>query len=458
MPSVIPRSFAVAALALLVVAPRVAAQDTQYWADGYGTQARMLGGIVIGSDPDISAVYYNPGAIALADSLQFLISLNALRYSSLGFSVPSVPNVPSSTGWSALSNMFAGTVPIGGRDSHERMAYSLLTRQSFGFAAQLREIPLDSFTPVQPPPPTTSVGNALVNQSLTETWAGATYSIEKDKHWGLGASLFIAIRSQSWSQTVSAQVVDGAGATALAEKEYDFSYYNWAALVKLGAEYKEKNWSAGLTLTTPRLGLFGGADVGATQSYIDEGLIGPGSSQIATDYQAKLGASYHSPLSIGAGFAYEWKDTQINFAAEWFSSVARFTIIPAVPFTAQTNDTLVIPMALTAQYRSLVNFGVGLEHKFSDHWKGYAAYRTDKTSIPPGIPSVGTLINWNLQHANLGTQATIGRAAIILGLDMAWGSQDGVQTVGSPPGLPLFPAINESFINITGAIGFNFKF
>jgi hypothetical protein len=59
------------------------AQDTQYWSDGYGTPARLLGGILIGSDEDISAVYYNPGGVALADSLQILISLNALRYPSL---------------------------------------------------------------------------------------------------------------------------------------------------------------------------------------------------------------------------------------------------------------------------------------------------------------------------------------------------------------------------------------
>jgi hypothetical protein len=191
-------------LALTVAAPaRAAAQDTQYWADAYGTQARLLGGTVIGSDADISAVYYNPGAVALADSLSFLISLNALRYSDLAFSIPSVSKVPSSTGWSALSNMFAGAIPIGGKDSRQRFAFSLLTRQSFSFDAQLRAIPLDSFTPVPPPPTTFSVANALVSQSLTETWAGATWATERDKHWGFGASMFVAIRAQTWPDSRS---------------------------------------------------------------------------------------------------------------------------------------------------------------------------------------------------------------------------------------------------------------
>ena len=83
------------------------------------------------------------------------------------------------------------------------MAFSLLTRQAFNFGAQIRDIPLDSFIPIPPPAPTTSIGNALASQSLTETWGGATYSTAPNKHWGYGASLFVAIRSQSFSQSVS---------------------------------------------------------------------------------------------------------------------------------------------------------------------------------------------------------------------------------------------------------------
>lgn len=436
------------------------AQDTQYWADAFGTQSRLLGGISIGSDADISAVYYNPGAIALADSLQFLISLNALRFSDLSYSVPTVSTtIPSSTGWSAVSNMFAGTLPIGGKDSHSRMAFSLITRQAFTFGAQIRDLPLDSFIPVPPPAPTISIGNALVNQSLTETWGGATYSTSPNKHWGFGASLFVAIRSQSYAQSMSAQVVNGTGQTALAVKEYDFSYYNWALLAKLGVQYKAENWSAGLTVTTPRLDLFGGADAGATRSYVDEGVAGPPSSQIATNYQPNLGSTYHSPTSVGIGFGRWWKDTEVSIAAEWFAAVPRFTIIPAQPFLPQQGSDSAIAMALTAQYRSLINWGVGVQHRFDEHWNAYAAFRTDLTSIPTGVKSVGTLVNWNLYHANVGVQASIGRAAVILGLDMAWGSQDGVDTIGAPaPGLPSLPSVNESFLGITGALGFKLTY
>lgn len=449
-----------AVTAAVVASPSVAAQDTQYWSDAYGTQARLLGGIVIASDPDISAIYYNPGAIALADSLQLLISLNALRYASLGFTVPVLPNVPSSTGWSAISNMFAGTIPVGGEHSNKRLAVGLLTRQSFVFGAQLREIPLDSFAPVQPPAPTFAVGNALVDQSLSEVWPGVTYSWSQGAHWGFGASLFIPIRSQTWSQSVSAQVVNGSGQAALAIREFDYSYYNWSLLLKMGAQWQGGDgWSAGLTLTTPRLNLFGGADMGASSSYVDEGVDGgPPSSQIATSYQANLSAHFKSALSVGLGAAKKWTNTTVSVAAEWFGAVPRFTIIDGEPFTPQTGGGP-IPMTLTAQYRSVFDWGIGVQQVLSPHLQLYGAFKTDETAIPHGVESVGTLVNWDLLHVDAGVQGTIGRVGIILGFDVGWGSKDQVTAVSSgAPGLPAIPPINESFFAITGAIGFKFSY
>jgi len=448
---------AVILVASLAVGPS-AAQDTQYWSDGFGTQARLLGGIMIGSDQDISAVYYNPGGVALADSLQFLISLNALRYTSIGFSLSSAPAIPSSTGWSALSNMFGGTIPIGGRDSRNRLAYSILTRQYFNFGAQLRALPLDSFTPLPPPPGTVGIGNILVQQALAESWIGITWAHATPSRWGYGASLFTAVRNQTWGQTASAQVVSGNGSTALALREYDFSYTSWAMLLKLGVEYEAKNWSAGVTLTTPRLDLFGGADVGATKSYVDQGVVGPpGSSQIATSYQDNLTTTYHSPLSVGFGYSYHWRNSQLNFSTEWFNAVPEYTIIPGTPVTAQSgSDTLT--MQLTTQARALWNWGVGYQNHFAQHWTMYAAYRTDLSSAPPGSQPAGTIVNYDLYHANVGAQAIIGRASIILGLDIAWGSKDEIPIGQPPPGLPAVPTIDETFNSVTGAVGFKFTF
>ena len=53
------------ALALLVVAAPALAQDTHYWSIQYGPVGQLVGGQLIGGVNDLSATFYNPGALAL---------------------------------------------------------------------------------------------------------------------------------------------------------------------------------------------------------------------------------------------------------------------------------------------------------------------------------------------------------------------------------------------------------
>ena len=50
------------------------AQDAHYWNIQYGTRSTLLGGAVIGSVSDLSATYYNPGAVALFEDTKFILS------------------------------------------------------------------------------------------------------------------------------------------------------------------------------------------------------------------------------------------------------------------------------------------------------------------------------------------------------------------------------------------------
>ena len=50
------------------------AQENNYWNIQYGTRSTLLGGAVIGSVSDLSATFYNPGAIALFPDVKFILS------------------------------------------------------------------------------------------------------------------------------------------------------------------------------------------------------------------------------------------------------------------------------------------------------------------------------------------------------------------------------------------------
>ena len=68
-------------LALSLASP-LGAQDAHYWTVQYGPRASLLGGAVIGAVGDVSAAFYNPGGLALVDSLGFAFSINVLEHRS----------------------------------------------------------------------------------------------------------------------------------------------------------------------------------------------------------------------------------------------------------------------------------------------------------------------------------------------------------------------------------------
>ena len=54
------------------------AQDTHYWNSQYGPHAMLLGGTIVGSVKDMSATYYNPGALGYIENPELLVSANVL--------------------------------------------------------------------------------------------------------------------------------------------------------------------------------------------------------------------------------------------------------------------------------------------------------------------------------------------------------------------------------------------
>ena len=68
------------AFALVLGSGVARAQDTQYWTQQYGTRAELLGGAVVGSFLDLSATFYNPGALAMMERSAVLLSANAFEY------------------------------------------------------------------------------------------------------------------------------------------------------------------------------------------------------------------------------------------------------------------------------------------------------------------------------------------------------------------------------------------
>ena len=387
------------------------AQDAHYWTQQYGPRAGLLGGAVIGSAEDFSAAFYNPGGLAFVQQGTFAVSAHVLEWQNLTLEDGGGPGVDLDTSRSGLQpSLIAGRLPFGG-ESH-RWTYSVLTRQrvdSDVIANVVREEP-------QPFIDLTASTLRLEND-VRDTWAGLSYAHRASARVGVGVSMFGSWRQQSRREEVVAQLLaaDGQGAALveLGGLEYQVARLLWKAGVRWTP------WDRlllGLSVTTPAISLFGSSEMGSSSGRFG---VQP-SDELSGTIKNVDSAVYKNPLSIGFGGAYGFGSTRIHVSGEWFDAIAEYDVADA-PATGLGADT--VDLAVVHAARSLVNWGVGLEHRFGGRVKGYASYVVDRSATPaepaPG-QNVGTA-PWDTHLVNAGADLDIEGIHMTLGVGIGFG-------------------------------------
>jgi len=400
----------------------VTAQDAQYWTNDYGNRARLLGGAMVGSASDLSAVYYNPGRLALLESPEAFLSGIVFSYDYLSLSNPIGPGERiTSSRFNAAAALIAGELRFDWLgDSH--LAYSYMSRHSFDVRLK------DETILEQPQRPDLQdldllAGNVSYETRLSEHWAGVTWAKPLGREFGVGVSAFVAVRNQRARRSLDVQAVSDDGLAIVLGDLRDYEYYAWRVLPKLGLGWERDRLSLGLSLTAPGLRLFGSGDETFSVTLVGQEPLPGGSlpSVVAADFQEDLTANYNSPWSVAGGAAYEFRgDTRAHVSAEWFAANRR-TILAADPFVPQTGGQAIDPSVHLAM-ESVFNVGLGVEHVFGDRLTGYGSFRTDFSGAATPVPTETTFAIWDLFHLGAGVQATVNRSNFTLGLVYSHGS------------------------------------
>ena len=160
----------VVGLFALAAVPSATAQDTHYWAIQYGPVGQLVGGQLIGGATDLSATFYNPGALALSNESSYLLSTESFQWEVL--STEPQPGVAvfdtSSSTFGAAPSLLAGVLPRWfGPDT--RLAWSFLTRQNLD--VRLGQRITDPVAGAA-----ASAAESYLDQRVEEDWAGLTFS------------------------------------------------------------------------------------------------------------------------------------------------------------------------------------------------------------------------------------------------------------------------------------------
>ena len=434
---------------LLALCPAVAgAQDSQYWTLQYGPVAELLGGVVVGSSRDLSATFYNPGALALTKDPSLLASVESFEATSL-----KAVSVPPTLDFSDINvrpspTLFAFALPRSMTGSHT-WAISSLTRQDL-------DLRVDNW---QVAPSRQGGAESLFDQSLTENWFGLSWAHAVGRQLGLGLTTYVVYRGQRTRREISGQAAlsptDG-GAALVIE---DFDYANYRLVWKAGFSTQRDSWDAGLTVTTASVGLFGSGEASYTRSAVGADLGAGRVVAVSTQHADGLDSHYASPWSVAAGGAYRRGKNSFHGTVEWFGSVPSFDVLDPSSFASDPAATGLVKR-LQQKAKSVVNFGAGYQRTANERFSYYAAFTTDFTFAEKDEAATNALSTWDIYHLTAGASILTHSVKLTMGAAYAFGSdQRSISTLVVPPGgAPVLTPTpyDVKFSRLRVLVGFDF--
>jgi hypothetical protein len=408
-----PLLIAVAAAAGLH-APALA-QDAHYWTQQYGPRAGLLGGAIIGSAEDYSAAFYNPGALAFVDRPTLAVSAQVFERETLTLEEGGGPGVDLGTSRSGLQpSLIAGRLPFGGE--RHSWTYSVLTRQRV--RTDVRSSLEASGTEIPPEfGVKKAIGTFRLENELRDSWGGVSWSYLASSKIGLGVTMFGSWRSQRRREEIVSQIEVDDGSTAARVDLAGYDYKVGRLLWKVGLQWDPSPaLRLGLNLTTPAVNLIGNSEVGVSRGRFG---FGPDDS-LEGSIEETSDATYKSPLSVGLGGAYRFGDTRIHGSAEWFDAIDEYAVASS-PASGMGTDTL--DLAVVHAARSVVNWGLGVEHRFNAKVGGYVSFVVDRSSTPKDrSPEQNTgTAPWDTHIGTIGADFEVGTVSMTLGIGIGVG-------------------------------------
>ena len=412
----------VALLLCLLSARRAAAQDSNYWTNKYGTRSILLNGAVIGEPVDLSAMYYNPGGLALLKDPGSVLTVKAFAFSNISLPDAGGKSIDLNDPRSTVLPTFVGgllNLRILGSDA---LAYSLFPRQ--GLKANITGRSVGQSDVLPSPGLEQTYVEARLEQDLDETWAGLTWSRKLSEHVGIGFSPYVAIRSQRTRAQVIAQALGSDSTGAVTTTVRGFRYSNYGLLAKAGISFQLKKVDLGFTLTTPRVKIMGSGEAGIDRFRLGQDVDGNGTPDnlYGVSLQQALPSEWKSPVSVGAGATVPLGSSTLYLSGEWFAKVAPFNVLEVAPVTDQVSGQPV-PFGVVQQAKSVTNGGIGLEHEFNAKFAGYASFSTDYSTAIEGQADTA-VSNWDIYLVTAGTTFAVKKSEFTVGAGYAFGNSE----------------------------------
>ena len=400
-------------------------QDSHYWNIQYGTRSTLLGGAVIGSVSDLSATYYNPGAVALFKDPGFILSARVYQLETI--TIEDGAGLGKELAYSTLvpSPSFVAFDLKFGFLGDARLALSILTRQKMDFEFQTRlidSLDIDKSSPGKE----NFAGGISFQREFNEVWAGLTYASMLNEVIGFGLTWYMAYRSQTSQNQIIIQALLADESIASYTDLRNYRYNNLRTLLKFGVGFNFQPLTLGLTVTTPSVNITGTGSVGTHffLSGIDtDNDSTTNNNQFDSNYQDEVASEYNSSWAVGIGGGYKIGKFKFHASAEWYDALEKFYVLDTEPYVSQgSGDTLTND--LTHELKSITNYGLGVDFFSSESLSFSGSFVTDFSARIPGTETNLTVSTWDIYHISGGATFKVGKSDLTIGLEYAFGSRE----------------------------------
>ncbi len=394
------------------------AQDAHYWTYGYGPIGQLTEGTLVGGVSDLSAVYYNPGALALIEEPRFVFGLTSIELARIEAPDAAGAHLDfDSTVFDTVPALIAAHV---GRSDGQRdqFAFAFLSRHDTDWDLGYSDARVSGAVAEA------SAGFGRVRERVVEYWVGGTWSRRVRPGLSFGVTPFLAYRAQRSRRSLALESSSADGVTA-AFTAGEHEYNHGRALAKLGVAWRPGSLELGVTVTTPGIGIY---DKGKVVFNASAAGQAPG-TLLSASTQRNLAARFHSPWSVAGGATWRGRRTALHTTLEWFGAVAPYDILAPAPAPLAGSERTV-PLDFGGAAAEVLNLGVGVERQLGERLTVYGGAARNGSSWRPGSE---TLAAWDLLDCTAGFAWAAGRSRLALGLGYAWGTGDLPQAV-APPG------------------------
>ncbi len=409
-----------------VVKVTVSQVNSHYWSHQYGAQGLLLNGSIIASVNDETAIFYNPGSMALTEEFGISLSLITPTYSLLKTTDflgegTSFANQGLDLSPGLVAAMFK---PFG----TDKITLGLTTFKRFKSEINVEDRAVRN---VKSNEDQIFLGDLDFNRKLSENWFGMGLSARLSSKLAIGFTQFFTFRNEKVGLNFKKEILDKnnpANLIAGWRSNFDYGYSaNGGMLTKFGICWAPSFVKVGATYTSHTYGVI---ERKANYAFDDQKInFNGGNTSASNDRKTEL-SNYHTPWSIGLGIQIPLGGSELSISGEYFTTIEKYNLIDDDddPLDGLAANPILTSVHIGQANDRVINIGIGLKRMWNEKYTWFYGFRTDFS--PRSLFDLGEGITFlastpNIYHLSTGGAYSYRKSQFSVGLDYGFGTKSG---------------------------------